>query len=93
VGTLIELHPDSHGVVDNPRLKELEEQLKELTDNWNSGDIVIGMQQVEVMTAGFLSVLAMARPCLACQKRKLSLFGLRPQCADVFRGTGLEELL
>jgi anti-anti-sigma regulatory factor len=93
VGTLIEVHPDPRGMVDDPRLKALESQLNELTDDRSSGDIVIGVQQVAVITAGFLSLLAMVRPRLVCQKRKLSLHGLRPECADLFRGTGLEELL
>jgi anti-anti-sigma regulatory factor len=92
-GTLIEIHPDPRGIVDDPRLKALESQLNELTDDRSSGDIVIGVQRVAVMTAGFLSLLAMIRPRLVCQKRKLSLHGLRPECADVFLGTGLEELL
>jgi anti-anti-sigma regulatory factor len=92
-GTLVEVHPDPRGVVDNPRLQALEAELNELTDDRSSGDIVIGVQQVAVMTAGFLSLLAMIRPRLACQRRKLSLRGLRPECADLFRGSGLEELL
>ena len=93
VGTLIEVHPDPRGVVDDPRLRALEIQLNELTDDRSSGDIVIGVQRVAVITAGFLSLLAMIRPRLVCQNRKLSLYGLRPECANVFRGTGLEELL
>jgi anti-anti-sigma regulatory factor len=91
--TRIEIHPNPRGVVDDLRLKALESQLNELTEDRSSGDIVIGMQQVEVMTAGFLNVLAMARPRLACQRRGLSLSGLRPECAEVLRGTGLEELV
>ena len=92
-GTLIEVRPDQRGVVDDPRLQALEIQLSELSDDRSSGDIVIGVQQVAVMTAGFMSLLAMIRPRLDCQKRKLSLYGLRPECADVLRGTGLEEIL
>jgi hypothetical protein len=93
VGTLIVVHPDPRGIVDDPRLEALESQLNELTDDRSSGDIVIGVQRVAVITAGFLSLLAMIRPRLVCQQRKLSLYGLRPECAGVFRGTGLEELL
>jgi anti-anti-sigma regulatory factor len=93
VGTLIVIHPDPRGIVDDPRLEDLESQLNELTDDRSSGDIVIGVQRVAVITAGFLSLLAMIRPRLVCQQRKLSLYGLRPECAGVFRGTGLEELL
>lgn len=93
LGTLIEVHPNPRGVVDDPRLQALEVQLNELTNDHRSGDIVIGVQQVAVMTAGFMSLLAMIRPRLICQKRRLSLYGLRPECADLFRGTGLEELL
>jgi hypothetical protein len=45
------------------------------------------------MTAGFMSLLAMIRPRFVCQRRKLSLRGLRPECAAVLRDTGLEELV
>lgn len=92
-GTLIEVRPNPRGVMDKPRLQALELQLNELTDDRTSGDIVIGVQKVAVITAGFLSLLAMIRPRLACQKRKLSLMGIRPECTGMFRETGLEELL
>ena len=92
-GTLVEVYPDSRGVVDHPRLQALEVQLNQLADDCGSGDIVIGVQQVAVMTAGLMSLLAAIRPRLACQRRKLSLYGLRPECASLLRGTGLEELL
>jgi anti-anti-sigma regulatory factor len=92
-GTLIEVRPNLRGVMDDPQLQALEVQLNHLTDDRNSGDIVIGVQQVAVMTAGLMSLLSAIRPRLTCQRRKLSLYGLRPECASVLRGTGLEELL
>jgi hypothetical protein len=33
------------------------------------------------------------RPRLACRNRKLALLGLRPECAIVLEGTGLEGLI
>jgi anti-anti-sigma regulatory factor len=92
-GTHIEVRPNQSGIVDDPRLRALELQLSELTDDPGSGDIMIGVAEVAVMTAGFMSLLAVIRPRLVCQNRKLTLHGLRPQCAMVLEGTGLEDLI
>src|SRR5687768_9309583 len=74
-GTLIEVRPNHFGIVDDVRLGALEMQLTELTDDRSAGDIVIGVEQVAVMTAGFMSLLATIRPRLVCQNRRLSLNG------------------
>jgi anti-anti-sigma regulatory factor len=92
-GTLIEVHPNQSGMVDDARLQALEFQLRELTDDPAAGDIVIDIEQVAVMSAGFMSLLAIIRPRLICQNRKLTLQGLRPQCAALLEGTGLEDLI
>jgi hypothetical protein len=92
-GALIDVRPNQSGIVDNPRLQALEWQLRDLTDDPASGDIMIDVAQVAVMTAGFMSLLAVIRPRLACQNRKLALLGLRPECAIVLKGTGLEGLI
>lgn len=92
-GTLIDVRPNLSGMVDEPRLHVLERQLTELTDDPAAGDIVIDVARVAVITAAFLSLLAVIRPRLACQNRKLSLHGLRPECAAVLQGSGLEDLI
>jgi hypothetical protein len=92
-GTLVDIHPNSSGMVDEQRLHALEKQLTELTDDPAAGDIVIVVSRVGVMTAGFMSLLAMIRPKLICQNRKLSLHGLRPECAVVLQDSGLENLV
>jgi hypothetical protein len=92
-GTLIDVRPNEFGNIDDARLQALELQLRELTDDPTSGDIVIGVARGAVMTAGFMSLLAMIRPQLACQNRKLSLRGLRPECAVVLQESGLEDLV
>jgi anti-anti-sigma regulatory factor len=88
----VEIRPSQSGIVDELRLAALELQLRELTDDPTSGDIVIDVAHVAVMTAGFISLLAVTRPRLNCQNRRLSLHGLRPECACVLAGTGLEDL-
>jgi hypothetical protein len=55
-GTLIEVRPNQCGIVDAPRLQALELQLRELTDDPASGDIMIDVAQVAIMTAGFMSL-------------------------------------
>jgi len=92
-GTLIEMRPNSSGVVDDQRLLALERQLAELTDDPAAGDIVISMARVAVMTAAFMSLLAVIRPQLACQNRRLSLHGLRPECTAMLQDSGLEDLV
>jgi hypothetical protein len=74
-------------------LNALELQLAELTDDRAAGDIVVGVEQVAVLTAGLMSLLAMIRPRLECQNRKLTVHGLRPECAGVLCGSGLEHLI
>jgi hypothetical protein len=90
---LIEVRPNSSGVVDEQRLLALEKQLAELTDDPAAGDIAIGVARVAVMTAAFMSLLALIRPQLVCQNRRLSLHGLRPECAVVLQDSGLEDLV
>jgi anti-anti-sigma regulatory factor len=90
--TLVEIRPNHRGMVDQRRLEALEIMLNELASNKAAGDIVIGLDDVAVMTAGFMSLLAMVKLRLGCQHRKLQLCGLRPECAEVLRGTGLDDL-
>jgi anti-anti-sigma factor len=92
-GTFVEVRPNQRGVIDNQDLEALENQLVELADDRAAGNIAIQMQHVEVMTAGFMSVLASIRPRLDCQQRTLTLCSLRPQCADLLQGSGLEQLV
>jgi anti-anti-sigma factor len=91
--TIVEVRPNERGLVDSQDLKSLENQLVELADDRAAGDIVIGLQRLEVMTAGFMSLLASITPRLACQQRRLTLCNLQPQCADLLEGTGLEQLV
>jgi anti-anti-sigma factor len=93
LGTFVEIRTNQHGVVDNQHLQALQYQLTELADDRAAGNIAIQMQHVEVMTAGFMSVLASIRPRLDCQQRTLTLCSLRPQCADLLQGSGLEQLV
>jgi anti-anti-sigma regulatory factor len=92
-GTLIDVRPNPSGMVDEPRLHALEMQLSELTDDPAAGDLVIDVARVAVITAAFLSLLALIRPRLHCQNRRLSLHGLRPECAVVLQDSGLEDLV
>jgi anti-anti-sigma regulatory factor len=92
-GTLVEVRPNQRGVVDNQDLQALESQLVELAGDRAAGNIAIELQHLEVMTAGFMSLLASIRPRLACQQRRLTLRNLQPQCADLLQGTGLEQLV
>ena len=80
-GTLVQIRPNQHGVVDDLGLRALEIELRSLTGDHTAGDIVIGMERVAVMTAGFMSLLAIIRPRLICQRRRISLAGVRPECA------------
>jgi hypothetical protein len=91
--TFVEVRPNQRGVVDNQDLQALENQLVELAGDRTAGNIAIQLQHLEVMTAGFMSLLGSIRPRLACQQRRLTLYNLQPQCADLLQGTGLEQLV
>jgi anti-anti-sigma regulatory factor len=92
-GTLVEVSPNPSGMIDEQRLRVLETQLTELTDDPAAGDIVIVVNRVTVITAAFMSLLAVLRPKLSCQNRKLALHGLKAQCAAVLQDSGLEDLV
>jgi anti-anti-sigma regulatory factor len=89
--TFVEIRPDRRGVVDNQRVQAVYDRLAALARDRSVGDIVIGLQHVEVMTAGLMSALASIKPRLQCQRRMLLLTGLRPGVAQLLRGTELKQ--
>ena len=89
----LEMHGNDRGALDANGLGQLNDHLQRLSDEADWQTVVIDLSRIRWITAQFLNLIDRFRRQLRLQNRRLSLWGVQPQCAHLLRLGGLEKMI
>ncbi|OHB78843.1 MAG: hypothetical protein A2W31_17475 [Planctomycetes bacterium RBG_16_64_10] len=92
-GTLLELSGDEGGCLDEQGLETVAGHLQEIAGDPAGSDVAIDLSLVRFISAKFLDMLYHFWKQLRSRERRLSLWGVRYQCAELLCFGGLDELI
>ncbi|MCH8923885.1 MAG: STAS domain-containing protein [Planctomycetes bacterium] len=89
----LEMHGNDCGVLDATGLGQLDDHLQCLSEQADWRTVVIDLSRIRWITAEFLDLIDRFRRRLRLQHRRLSLWGVQPQCAHLLRLGGLGKMI
>ena len=90
---VVEVGSDGEGLLDKEQMQTLVDCLFQLADDPASGEVVVDLSQVTSVTAQFLSVVDYFGKRLGYHNKRLTLWGIQPQCARLLQLSGIDELV
>ena len=91
--TVVEVYESPGGFLDQQCVEEIVDRLEEIVADATYGSVVVDISHVTCIDAQFLNVLASFWRRLRLLGRRLCLYGVCSQCADLLRFSGLDELI